>query len=370
MGIKGINKLLKEKVPAAFDTMPIRRLWGKRVAIDGNNWMFAAMAIARKKVVYETDVASTRPDPEDMRRKWLASAVSFINMWLLAGVTPVFVFDGEHPDEKTATKDARKADKEAHRVRIEEIYAIIQQDVLAINTKLMEELRRELSNYVYISSEDYKSFYQLILVLGVPCIRAAADAEQLCSMLARERVVSAVFSGDTDNLAYGCPLLITKVDKMYYDANKQMQTMLSVVRVEIIIRTLELSESQFLDLCIMAGCDFNVNMRGYAAGKSLVLLRKYGSIENLPKEFNTDCLAYVRCREIFAPVPSDCLITQINNKDFQLHKEALDTAQGPLTTWGLAGIFYQLLEIYQNAPLSSEASTLRPCPLRLFVHSE
>ena len=36
MGIKSINKLVKDKTPGAFGTIPITYFSGFRIAIDGN----------------------------------------------------------------------------------------------------------------------------------------------------------------------------------------------------------------------------------------------------------------------------------------------------------------------------------------------
>ena len=43
MGVKGLGVFVKDRAPGAFSKVSIDTLAGKRVAIDGNNWIYGAM---------------------------------------------------------------------------------------------------------------------------------------------------------------------------------------------------------------------------------------------------------------------------------------------------------------------------------------
>src|SRR5258708_12308817 len=112
MGIKNINKVLKQYAPEAFFVLPIKELSGKRISIDGNSWIYSNMLIAKEKIINRTDVSLGEPEPNEIRQELFLAAINFITKWLAHDITPVFVFDGKHgPPEKAKTKSKRYEDK-------------------------------------------------------------------------------------------------------------------------------------------------------------------------------------------------------------------------------------------------------------------
>jgi len=373
MGIKGLNSLLKRHAPDAFFSIPIQQLAGKRIAIDGNNWMYTNMAIARKKVISKTDIAVTEPNPVEIRREWFLSAIHFIVGWLVYNITPIFVYDGEHPPEKEETKANRRAARLATRAKIDVLYKQLEGNVLERPMAIVEELRKELRNYNFISTEDFELFKMVIKGIGIPSLQAVGDGEQLCSSLCIEGKVAAVFSVDTDNLVYGCPLLINGFSDTYtYDEYGNRVSHLNCVRLDRILSGMRINHSFFVDLCIMSGCDFNTNMPGYAAIKSFDLLKKFGSIDDLPRNYNTECLKHIRCRNLFKYIPSESLIINqepedtgenspptydfINAQDLNnvppasldINKQAIATARDYLEMAGISGQIDRIITSYNQ----------------------
>lgn len=395
MGIKGINTLLRRHAPDAFFTIPIIWLSGKRMAIDGNNWMYTNITIARKKVINKTDVAVQEPNPQEIRREWFLSALNFVIGWLSYNVTPVFVFDGRHPPEKDETKSKRRDARIATRAKIDALYQQLNRDILERPANIVEELRKELRNYNFISNEDFELFKMVMRGIGIPCLQATGDGEQLCSSLCIEGKVAAVFSVDTDNLVYGCPLVITGYsENCTYDEYGNRVAHLDCVRLDRVIDGLKISHSMFVDLCIMSGCDFNTNMPGYAAIKSFTLLQKYGSIDDLPRNLNTECLKHIRCREIFAYAPSDQLTIKQDTPEtvedlieagyefannpglntitpelvgpLDINKRAIATARDYLEMAGVSGQIERIIACYHKVIPSSDGYidvlNLNPAP--------
>lgn len=389
MGIKNINILLKQHAPDSFFSIPIDELSGKRIAIDGNNWMYTNMAIARKKVINKTNIPVQEPNMVEIRREWFILAVNFITGWLAHNITPVFVFDGKHPPEKDNTKAKRRDTRVAALVKIDALYAQLKQDSLENSVSIIEDLRKELRNYNFISNEDFELFKMVIKGIGIPCLQAASDGEQLCSSLCIEGKVAAVFSVDTDNLVYGCPLMVTGFSDTYkYDKYGSRTSQLTCVRLDRILEGMKISHSLFVDLCIMSGCDFNTNMPGYAAIKSFGLLRRFGSIDDLPRNLNTECLKHVRCREIFKYIPSDSLIINQESNDtgeesppaydfmrkqdintcspLDINKHAIATARDYLEMAGISGQIDRIMTSYHQITSVSdgyiEMLNLAPAP--------
>lgn len=51
--------------------------------------------------------------------------------------------------------------------------------------------------------------------------------------------------------------------------------------MEKVIKNLELSTEEFVDLCILLGCDYCPTIRGIGRKKGLELIQKYRTIENI-----------------------------------------------------------------------------------------
>ena len=100
-------------------------------------------------------------------------------------------------------------------------------------------------------------------------------------------------SEDTDVLAYSTPVFLTKID-VFND---------KCVRIHHnrVLEALELSKEQFLDLCIMFGCDYNKNIPKIGPETSYKYIRKFGSIEEIENklELNVSILNHIRTRELF-----------------------------------------------------------------------
>lgn len=382
MGIKGHNKFVKERVAHtnAFFELSIKRLARRRVAIDAALWMYTNMAIARKKVIKKTNIQAGEPNPIEIRREWCLAAINFIITWLTNGITPVFVFDGVHLDDKADTKAKRADIKVASKAKIKALYAELNGEnghIKDYTVPIVEELRKELLGYTCISSEDYELFKMMIKGIGIPCLNARGDGEQLCSMLCVEGKVGAVFSADTDNLVYGCPLLITDFtfSSSYDEIGMRIPTM-NCVRSDLIVSGLGITHEMYVDFCIMCGCDFNTNIPNIAAIKSFALLQQHRSIDNLPRNLDTTCLNYQRCREIFKYTPSEELIIKdeviVDEKNplfasqeiyypaatstniLDINKNALATARDYLEMAGISGQIERLIAAYNMVPAPIE----------------
>lgn len=359
MGINGANKVLKERAPAAFFTMPITYLAGKRVAIDAHGWMYANMYTARKKVVNRTNIALNEPDHKEVVREWIQSAITFILGWLGNNITPVFVFDGPHTPDKAATKQDRKEKQEAAQAKIDELYSQLHGDILAQPPDLLEKLRKAITNCNRIMPDDFKTFKGVISAIGIPVLQATGDGEQLCSMLCIEGEVAAVFSTDVDNLAYGCPLTITGFSQQYsQDGDGYQVSNLDCVRHDHIVKGMNMTHQMFVDWCIMCGCDFNKNMKGIAGKKSLDLVMQFGSIDSLPTKFDTTCLNHIRCRELFRYVPSSSLIVKYAHPShpFDVNVAALTSGRDVLAKAGLTLQHQRLSAAYNIISPSSSGS--------------
>lgn len=386
MGINNFNSLLRDICPHVFVPIPITQFCGKRVAIDGHNWMFINLSIAHKKNVNSTDVAVKDPDRGITIKYWLAAALDFLCTWLAYGVTPVFVFDGEHPVEKNPTKQKRRAEREAIINRLKEMREQVDKmDMLARDAKIVDELRKLMCQATYPSKDEVLLLKNLLEGIGIPCLQATGDAEQLCSMLCIEGKVEAVFSTDTDNFAYGCPLVLTEfTNALYNSENGERIHQVTSVSIKSVLEGLNMSFNRLLDLCILAGCDYNSSIPQIGITRAYELMKKYPSIDafprlpsnpdiidhkackcrlpdtnkGLPINYDVKLLNHVRCREMFKFRPSSELI--VGPAELNIRNNLSETGRDLLSSLELSRYLSRLVPLYKNLPTPTNECIVKP----------
>jgi 5'-3' exonuclease len=158
---------------------------------------------------------------------------------------------------------------------------------------IVEYLEKLQSQQISITSDDMALLKDMFRVLQVPSILAHGEGEALASALCVNGLVDLVASEDTDVLAYGAPLVISKI-------NTSAETCIELRHADL-LEKMELSHEQFRDLCIMCGTDYNRNMPGVGPDTSFKLIYSHGSIEEIAKlpKYDVSILKYDRVRELF-----------------------------------------------------------------------
>ncbi|CAH8627457.1 unnamed protein product [Heterobilharzia americana] len=110
--------------------------------------------------------------------------------------------------------------------------------------------------------------------MGVPFINAPGEAEAQCAALARSGKVYAVGTEDMDALAFGTPVLLRHLT--FSEARKMA---IQEFNLASVLEGLGLTMDQFIDLCILLGCDYVDTIRGIGPKKALDLLHKHQSID-------------------------------------------------------------------------------------------
>ncbi|XP_034411800.1 probable flap endonuclease 1 homolog [Cyclopterus lumpus] len=188
-------------------------------------------------------------------------------------IKPVFVFDGKPPKEKTAVLEKRA-----------------------------EAAGWRSANRTGIASSQTKDCLHLLKLLGVPVIQAPGDAEALCAWLVREGTVDAVASEDMDTLPFGGNILIRQL-------NAKKDSEVAEYSLTKLLEKLQISHEEFVDLCILLGCDYCDKIPGLGPKKALTLIQKHRTIENVVLHINREThpvphfWKYKEARKIFLDAP-------------------------------------------------------------------
>lgn len=295
MGIKALLPFIREKCPNAYRMYDFDILKNKTLLIDISIIMYAEKAKARREIARTTNLMINFDlDEKAIFNLWLQYICQFTLTLLNHQIHPIFVFDGAPHEAKNAVKDKRKnmRNEQLENIRIlrEQLQHYPEMQYPKI---LIDKLRTCLVNFVEVKFNEVRSCQELLAHMGLDIIQAKQEAEQTCAMLVIENRAHCIFSRDSDVLAYGCPIFfneITRQQGKYYFYGYSL---------EVILTELELNFNEFRDFLIMAGCDYNNNMKGIGIKRAYNLIKTYHSIENLPDNYDTSVLNYQLCREMF-----------------------------------------------------------------------
>ncbi|RWS28862.1 flap endonuclease 1-like protein [Leptotrombidium deliense] len=257
MGILGLSRLIGDVAPDSIKEIEISSYFGRRVAIDASMSIYQFLIAIRNN--YEM---MTNSDGETTSH--LVGLFYRTCKLLEAGIKPVYVFDGKAPQLKGDELQKRKERREEASKKLEE--AETAEDVNKFSKRLVRVTRQH--------NEDCKKLLQL---MGLPIICSPGEAEAQCAQLCKEGLVYAVATEDMDGLTFGAERLIRNLSAGG-SAEKCKEFTLAKV-----LNSLELTQSQFIDLCILMGCDYCESIKGIGGKKGLDLIRKFKSIEEILK---------------------------------------------------------------------------------------
>lgn len=306
MGINNLNKFLRNNCKHIYEEIHLSEFAFKKVAID------ISLYLCKYKIVCED--------------RWLSAFINLVSCLRKNNIHCVFIYDNGAPPEKEKEKEARanhrdKLDQEVYdlQMALESYYEtdIVNKTLLDLDAKIKKKnktkngslfgnrkndnvdisaiesyIKKKDSQILKINPGDFELTKSLFKLLNVPCYDAMLEAETTCADLCKRGIVDAVLSEDTDVLAYGCPVFLSKI-------NTANSTCVKICHEEM-LDSLELDEKRFLDLCIMCGTDYNKNIFRVGPEKSYKLIQKHGDIDKI-KESGVDVsiLNHERVRQLF-----------------------------------------------------------------------
>ncbi|PIA40764.1 hypothetical protein AQUCO_02400079v1 [Aquilegia coerulea] len=259
MGIKGLTKLLADNAPKGMKEHKFESFFGRKIAID------ASMSIYQFLIVVGRSGTEMLTNEAGEVTSHLQGMFSRTIRLLEAGIKPAYVFDGKPPDlkkQELAKRYSKRADA------TEDLAA-------AIETGDKEDIEKFSKRTVKVTKQHNDDCKKLLRLMGVPVIEAPSEAEAECAALCKSGKVYAVASEDMDSLTFGAPKFLRHL----MDPSS---------RKIPILEELNLSMDQFIDLCILCGCDYCDSIRGIGGQTALKLIRQHGSIENILENINKE----------------------------------------------------------------------------------
>lgn len=164
-----------------------------------------------------------------------------------SGIRPVYVFDGKPPTLKSGELAKRAAARVKATAELE----------LATEEGNIEDMERFSKRIVKMDQTHIEDCKKLLRLMGMPVVDAPCEAEAQCAILAKADLVYAAASEDMDTLTFGAPRLVRRL----WASEASKLPVLEFNR-EKILQALDLTDDQFVDLCILAGCDYAEHIKG------------------------------------------------------------------------------------------------------------
>jgi len=270
MGIKGLAKLLSDEAPDCIREVPLSSLHGRKIAIDASMAIYQFLIAVRHSGPNNAAAMLTNADGETTSH--VQGLFNRTIRFLSEGIRPVYVFDGKPPSlKKNNELIKRKEKREKAEIDLKK----------AKEEGNLEEVEKFSKRLVRAGKKENDDCIQLLELMGVPVIRAPCEAEAQASALAQKGLVYAVGTEDMDALTFKCPILLRKMT--FANASKSdIQTM----NYKKALEGLDLTHDEFVDLCILLGCDYCDSIRGVGPKTALKLIREHHTIEEILKHLD------------------------------------------------------------------------------------
>ena len=266
MGISKLETFLTQKIKT--NTYELTALTNKNIAIDGD-WAIVVWYHLAKKIHFKYNCRNLE---EIVAEETAKHFLRWIKNLLIFKIHPVLCFDGDKDNKyKENTKEKRQKAKKKQMQQYKD----------------SNDEKEASENYMGVYNSDTidlaikkviaecKKHKILTLVAGETGTGIVNEAEALCAQLVHNKFCTAAYTGDTDIYAYGTPLVIT-------DFNFNNRTF-SVRIMDVIFNELGLTYESFIEMCILAGNDYNTSYIKISNAYSMIL--KYKTIEKIPKGF-------------------------------------------------------------------------------------
>jgi flap endonuclease-1 len=231
MGIKFLNKILRDNCNQSIWQIDIGELAGKKIAVDISIYLYK----------YESNNAL------------LENIYLMLAIFREYNIIPIFVFDGKPPPEKKELLQKRREDKAAAKNEYNKLKYQLEQigdDTDESNeiAATMDQLKKQ---FVYITHEKIEKVKELIRAYGATYYDAPGEADELCALLVIKKKVWACLSEDMDLFVYGCNRVLR-----YLSLVNQSFVL---YHTKGILSSLNMTQKEFREICVLSGTDYNIN---------------------------------------------------------------------------------------------------------------
>lgn len=255
MGIKGLTKTITKYSPESITNENLYKLSGKKVAVDASLILYQQLLKAPGGKVFKNSNSKITSHITGVFYK--------IMNYISLNIEMIFIFDGKPPDNKqdciNQRKEKSKKAKEA-----------------SLKTTCEQEKEKLEKSALRLTKEMIDDVKKLLEFMGISYIHPeVGEGEAYASELCRMGYVDYVLTEDMDTMAYACPKLIRNC----VDKSLKRKDIVSIFDYSRLINDFGLNHEQFLDFCILCGCDYCPIVPKVGNVTAMKLIKTHGSMD-------------------------------------------------------------------------------------------
>jgi len=261
MGIKNLNRFLKQECENSIKMISLKELYGKKIVIDISIYLYK----------FEAENAL------------IENIYLMLSVFAYYKIIPIFIFDGKPPNEKKECIQKRMECKKKAETEYYDLKKQVEdsqspcQNVEGLQTK-MDILKKK---FVYMHKEKIEEVKKLIRAYGATYYDAHGEADELCAMLVIKKKAWACLSEDMDMFVYGCTRVLRYISLLNH----------TVVLYDTIsiLENLGITQKELREICVLSGTDYNGNIpdkNQFTLYQTLKLFKTYR------KQKPVECLSF------------------------------------------------------------------------------
>lgn len=273
MGIKGLTKFIADVAPNAIKEIKIEHLMGRVIAIDASMSLYQFIIAIRDSEQY-----GNLTNESGETTSHISGLMSRSIKLMENGLKPIYVFDGAPPDLKGSELEKRGEKRQ----KAEELLKQAKEAGDA------EEIKKQSGRIVRVTKKQNEEAKRLLKLMGIPIVEAPCEAESQCAFLTKYNLAHATATEDADALVFGTKILIRNLNANATSANPNKNKnaskrgyILTEINLEQVLSGLKLTMDQFIDFCILCGCDYCDTIKGIGSKTAYNLIKEYNCIENI-----------------------------------------------------------------------------------------
>ncbi len=264
MGIKSLTSSIKKEAPESIIHENLYKLSGKKVAVDASLIIYQNLLNIGNRPLFKNSTGKITNHLSGLFYK----IVNYISL----NIELIFIFDGKPPSIKSDTIKDRKNKSDSAKVKMN-------------NSCNQEDKDKYEKSSIRLSKEMIDDVKKLLNLMGISYIHpSVGEGEAYAAELCRIGFVDYVLTEDMDTIVYGCPKLITNCK----DKTIKRKDIISIFDYNKIISGFNLTHDQFVEFCILCGCDYCSSVPKLGNVSALKLIKQYGTVEEIIKNTKYD----------------------------------------------------------------------------------
>ena len=233
------------------ESISFKDLEGRVVSIDAFNTLYQFLSTIRQR--------DGRPltDENGNVTSHLSGILYRNSAMVEKGIKPIYIFDGKAPELKSETQAKRREIRD----EAEQIYKE------ALKAGDTEKARKFAMRSSKLSPEIIESSKKLLTCMGIPYVEAKGEGEAQAAYLVANGDAYAVASQDYDCLLFGAKRVVRNLAVSSNLGN------LEYYQLDKVLRQLNITRDELVDMGILIGTDFCDGLKGVGAKTALKLAR-------------------------------------------------------------------------------------------------